>query len=92
MAIKTDAATMKNTGDAYVAITSHWITPTSHTGEAIFALVKEVTQKEFFLADKLDTVGTDNGSNFVRAVELILSENVTAKHIWCACPHLTAVC
>ena len=28
---------------------------------------------------------TDNGSNFVRAVELMLSENVTEEHIRCAC-------
>ena len=27
MAITTDGATMKNTGDSYIAITGHWITP-----------------------------------------------------------------
>lgn len=47
--------------------------------------MKEVTQKEFFLADRLDAVGTDNGSNFVRAVELMLNENVTEEHVRCAC-------
>ena len=40
-----------------------------YTSKAICALVKEVTQKEFFLADRLDADGTDNGSNFIRAVE-----------------------
>ena len=27
VAITTDGATMKNSGDSYVAITGHWITP-----------------------------------------------------------------
>ena len=27
VAITTDGATMKNTGDSYIAITGHWITP-----------------------------------------------------------------
>eukprot|EP00731_Ephydatia_muelleri_P029103 Em0020g747a len=95
VAITTDGATMKNSGDSYVAITGHWITPAwklmsavlvfkisdeSHTGEAILALIKNVTQKDFFLADRLDAVTTDNGTNFVRAVDLMLSQNITEEH------------
>ncbi|KAL5479771.1 hypothetical protein EMCRGX_G006663 [Ephydatia muelleri] len=100
VAITTDGATMKNSGDSYVAITGHWITPAwklmsavlgvkisdeSHTGEAILALIKNVTQKDFFLADRLDAVTTDNGTNFVRAVDLMLSQNITEEHVRCAC-------
>ena len=48
-----------------VNIVTHW--------RGDFVLVKEVTQKEFFLADRLDAVGRDKGSNFVKAVELMLS-------------------
>lgn len=44
-----------------------------------------MAQKDFFLADKLDAVATDNGANFVKAVELMLSRNVTEEHVRCAC-------
>ena len=35
-----------------------YINTESHTGEAILALIKNVTQKDFFLADRLDAVTT----------------------------------
>ena len=56
-----------------------YINTESHTGEAILALIKNVTQKDFFLADRLDAVTTDNGTNFVRAVDLMLSHVVRCK-------------
>ena len=62
-----------------------YINTESHTGEAILALIKNVTQKDFFLADRLDAVTTDNGTNFVRAVDLMLSQNITEEHVRCAC-------
>ena len=40
-----------------------------------------MVQIDFFLADKLDAVAT----NFVKAVELMLSSNVTEEHVRCAC-------
>ena len=62
----------------------------SHTGEAIFSLVNDVAQKEFFLVDKSDAVATDNDANFVKAIELMLSSNATEEHVRCACQHVTA--
>ena len=33
----------------------------------------------------MDGVASDNGANFVKAVELTLSSNVTEEHVRCAC-------
>ena len=49
-----------------------------------------MAQKDFFLADKLDAVATDNGANFVNAVELMLSSNDTEEHVPLCMPHVTA--
>eukprot|EP00731_Ephydatia_muelleri_P004421 Em0002g597a len=81
VAITTDSAVIKHTGDSYVTVTGHWVTKEwklmaavlgvyicdkSHTGEEIFDLVQYV-KKDFVLADRLDAITTDNGANFVKA-------------------------
>eukprot|EP00731_Ephydatia_muelleri_P034784 Em0076g17a len=72
VAITTDGATMKNSGDSYVAITGHWITPAWKLMSAVLGV-------------KISDVTTDNGTNFVRAVDLMLSQNITEEHVRCAC-------
>ena len=97
MSLTTDAAKMP-TGDSYVAVTCHWISTdwclmsavlgvsisnVSHTAEEIVSLLNELGVK-YTLDDRLDAIATDNGANFVTAVEELLETGVLATH--CSCP------
>ena len=98
VSLTTDAAKMP-TGDSYVAITGHsissdWellsavlavsISNVSHTAEEIAALVQELGIK-YTLDDRLDAIATDNGANFVAAMEDLLENGICEEHVRCAC-------
>eukprot|EP00731_Ephydatia_muelleri_P026559 Em0018g659a len=93
VSLTTDAAKMP-TGDSYVAITGHWISSdwkllsavlavsisnVSHTAEEIAALVQELGIK-YTLDDRLDAIATDNGANFVAAMEDLLENGICEEH------------
>eukprot|EP00731_Ephydatia_muelleri_P024216 Em0016g487a len=82
VSITTDAATM-HTEDSYVTVTAHWldakwkmmscvlgvaISNVSHTAEEIASLVKDLVNVEFMLENRLDSIGTDQGANFLAAI------------------------
>ncbi|KAL5467159.1 hypothetical protein EMCRGX_G031351 [Ephydatia muelleri] len=94
VSLTTDAAKMP-TGDSYVAITGHWISSdwkllsavlavsisnVSHTAEEIAALVQELGIK-YTLDDRLDAIATDNGANFVAAMEDLLENGICEEHL-----------
>eukprot|EP00731_Ephydatia_muelleri_P006854 Em0003g1102a len=93
VSITTDAATM-HTGDSYVTVTAHWldakwkmmscvlgvaISNVSHTAEEIASLVKDLVNVEFMLENRLDSIGTDQGANFLAAVRLLIEEGVSEE-------------
>eukprot|EP00731_Ephydatia_muelleri_P003056 Em0001g3056a len=95
VSITTDAATM-HTGDLYVTVTAHWldakwkmmscvlgvaISNVSHTAEEIASLVKDLVNVEFMLENGLDSIGTDQGANFLAAVRLLIEEGVSEEQV-----------
>ncbi|KAL5515226.1 hypothetical protein EMCRGX_G000362 [Ephydatia muelleri] len=89
VSLTTDAAKMP-TGDSYVAITGHWISSgwellsavlavsisnVSHTAQEIGSLIMELGIK-YTLDDRLDAIATDNGANFVAAMEDLLENGI----------------
>ena len=40
---------------------------------------------KYTLDDRLDAIATDNGANFVAAVEDLLENRVCEEHVRCAC-------
>eukprot|EP00731_Ephydatia_muelleri_P034762 Em0075g15a len=102
VSITTDAATM-HTGDSYVTVTAHWldakwkmmscvlgvaISNVSHTAEEIASLVKDLVNVEFMLENRLDSIGTDQGANFLAAVRLLIEEGVSEEQVRCSCHKL----
>ena len=98
VSLTTDAAKMP-TGDSYVAVTGHWISSdwellsavlgvsisnVSHTAQEIVSVLNEVGAK-YTLDDKLDAIATDNGANFVAAVEELMVNGICEEHVRCAC-------
>lgn len=98
VSLTTDAAKMP-TGDSNVAVTCHWISTdwclmsavlgvsisnVSHTAEEIVSLLNELGVK-YTLDDRLDAIATDNGANFVAAVEELLETGICEEHVRCAC-------
>ena len=98
LALTIDSAALLN-GDNVIAITGHWITlewhyrdgliglnlkNSTHTAEAIMALVQGVTTK-FHLGDTLDSITTDSGANFVAAVKRLVDIGYTEENPRCAC-------
>ncbi|KAL5479612.1 hypothetical protein EMCRGX_G023159 [Ephydatia muelleri] len=77
VSITTDAATM-HTGDSYVAVTAHWLDAEwrimSCVLEEIASVVKDLVNVEFMLENRLDSISTDQGANFIAAVQLLIEE------------------
>eukprot|EP00731_Ephydatia_muelleri_P017605 Em0010g703a len=89
-----------HTGDSYVTVTAHWldakwkmmscvlgvaISNVSHTAEEIASLVKDLVNVEFMLENRLDSIGTDQGANFLAAVRLLIEEE---EQVRCSCHKL----
>ena len=98
VSLTTDAAKMP-TGLSYSAITGHWISSgwellsavlavsisnISHTAQEIGSLIMELGIK-YTLDDRLDAIATDNGANFVAAMEDLLENGLCEEHVRCAC-------
>ena len=98
VSLTTDAAKMP-TGLSYSAITGHWISSgwellsavlavsisnISHTAQEIGSLIMELGIK-YTLDDRLDAIATDNGANFVAAMEDLLENGICEEHVRCAC-------
>ena len=98
VSLTTDAAKMP-TGDSYVAVTGHWIrsdwellsavlgvriSNVSHTAQEIVSALNEVGAK-YTLDDRLDAIATDNGANFVAAVEELMVNGICKEHVRCGC-------
>ena len=56
---------------------------TLHAQE-IISVLNEVGAK-YTLDDRLDAIATDNGANFVAAVEELMVNGICEEHVWCAC-------
>eukprot|EP00731_Ephydatia_muelleri_P037636 Em0525g2a len=93
VSLTTDAAKMP-TGLSYSAITGHWISSgwellsavlavsisnISHTAQEIGSLIMELGIK-YTLDDRLDAIATDNGANFVAAMEDLLENGICEEH------------
>ena len=52
--------------------------------EEIVSLLNELGVK-YTLDDKLDAIATDNGANFVAAMEELLETGICEEHVRCAC-------
>ena len=100
VSLTTDAAKML-TGDSYVAVTCHWISSewellsavlgvstsnVSHTAQEIVSILNEVGAK-YTLDDRLDAIATDNGANFVAAVEELMENGICEEHVLCCSCH-----
>ena len=98
VSLTTDAAKMP-TGDSHAAVTCDWISTdwclmsavlgvsisdVSHTAEEIVPLLNELGVK-YTLDDRLDAIATDNGANFVAAMEELLETGICEEHVRCAC-------
>ena len=98
VSLTTEAAKMP-TGDSYVAITGHWISSgwellsavlaisisnASQTAQEIGSLIMELGIK-YTLDDRLDAIATDNGANFVAAMEDLLENGISEEHVRYAC-------
>ena len=98
VSLTTEAAKMP-TGDSYVAITGHWISSgwellsvvlaisisnASQTAQEIGSLIMELGIK-YTLDDRLDAIATDNGANFVAAMEDLLENGICEEHVRYAC-------
>ena len=57
----------------------------SHTAEEIASLVKDLVNVEFMLENRLDSIGTDQGANFLAAVRLLIEEE---EQVRCSCHKL----
>ena len=55
------------------------VSDVSHTAEEIVLLLNELGD------DRLDAITTDNGANFVAAVEELLETGICEEHVRCAC-------
>ena len=60
----------------------------SHTAEEIASLVKDLVNVEFMLENRLDSIGTDQGANFLAAVRLLIEEGVSEEQVRCSCHKL----
>ena len=60
----------------------------SHTAEEIASLVKDLVNVEFMLENRLDSIGTDQGANFLAAVRLLIEEGVSEEQVRCSCHRL----
>ena len=59
----------------------------SHTAEEIASVVKDLVNVEFMLENRLDSISTDQGANFIAAVQLLI-EGVSEEQVRCACHKL----
>ena len=97
VSLTTDAAKMP-TGDSYVAITGHWISSGWELLSAVLAIsisnvshtAQEITHygigdQVYIIDDRLDAIATDNGANFVAAMEDLLENGICEEHVRCAC-------
>ena len=50
--------------------------------------MKNLTNVEFMLENRLDAITSDQGANFIAAVKLLLEEGVTEEQVRCACHKL----
>eukprot|EP00731_Ephydatia_muelleri_P025395 Em0017g478a len=60
---------------------------TMHT-EEIASVVKDLVNVEFMLENRLDSISTDQGANFIAAVQLLIEEGVSEEQVTCACHKL----
>eukprot|EP00731_Ephydatia_muelleri_P008632 Em0004g970a len=87
-----------HTGDSYVAVTAHWLDAewrmmscvlgVSISNEEIASVVKDLVNVEFMLENRLDSISTDQGDNFIAAVQLLIEEGVSEEQVRCACHKL----
>ena len=104
VSLTTDAAKMP-TGDSYVAVTGHWISSdwellsavlgvsisnVSHTAQEIVLVLNEVGAK-YTLDDRLDAIATDNGANFVAAVEEQMVNGILRRACTVCMSHSTVI-
>ena len=57
----------------------------SHTAEETASVVKEMANTEFMLENRLDAIASDQGTNFVAAVRLLIEEGVGEEQVRCSC-------
>ena len=60
----------------------------SHPAEEIASVVKDLVNVEFMLENRLDSISTDQGANFIAAVQLLIEEGVSEEQVRCACHKL----
>ena len=60
----------------------------SHTAEEIVSVVNDLVNVEFMLENRLDSISTDQGANFITAVQLLIEEGVSEEQVRCACHKL----
>jgi hypothetical protein len=98
IAITADAAEVLGS-DSTVAVTGHWIDPAtwtldsalvaldllneSHTKERLFSVMKLASER-FNLGDRMDAATTDNGRDFVAAVDLLVDLGLLEEQYRCA--------
>lgn len=97
VAITADAADVMGSNST-VGVTTHWINPAtweldsalaaldllneSHTKERIFSVMKLASQR-FDLGDRVDAATTDNGGDFVAAVNLLEEQGLVEEKVRC---------
>eukprot|EP00731_Ephydatia_muelleri_P000908 Em0001g908a len=59
----------------------------SISNEEIASVVKDLVNVEFMLENRLDSISTDQGANFIAAVQLLI-EGVSEERVRCACHKL----
>ena len=59
------------------------ISNVAHTEQEIVSVLNEVGAK-YTLDDRLDAIATDNGANFVAAVEEFMENGICEEHVCCA--------
>lgn len=60
----------------------------SHTAEESASVVKDLVNVEFMLENRLDSISTDQGTNFIAAVQLLIEESICEEQVRYACHEL----
>eukprot|EP00731_Ephydatia_muelleri_P003566 Em0001g3566a len=56
--------------------------------QEIASVVKDLVNVEFMLENRLDSISTDQGANFIAAVQLLIEEGASEEQVRCACHKL----
>jgi uncharacterized Zn-finger protein len=105
IALTTDATFVTSRQVPYICVTAHFIegdwnlrecvlamkeVPQSQTFDVIVKLIRDVIN-DFNLTEKIVSITTDEGGNFLKAVDHLINEKVVVNHVRCVC-HRQSIC